>query len=619
MTPADVAAAAATPETSILSMFWSAHIVVKAVMLGLFLASLWCWTIIFDKTRLFHKFKNEMENFEQVFWSGQSLEELYTSLSSQPNAGAAALFVAAMREWKRSFQQAAGSFRGLHARIDKVLDVSIAREVERLESNLLVLATVASAGPFIGLFGTVFGIMNSFQSIAASKNTSLAVVAPGHRGSAARHRDRPLRRDPGAHRLQQVPGRRGQGAGAAGKLRRRVLLHPLAADRPSSVGREGVLRRREPEHGAYRSAAGRKSGRGRRGVPRYGAMADINMTPFIDVMLVLLIIFMVAAPLLTTGVSVDLPQTSAGALNVERKPIAVSLNEQGQLYLMDQPIADADLVPKLQAASQNDVEQRIYLRASKVGSVRKGGADHGGHDRGRIQEGGAGHRADQSIAGSGFGRAAVILGLGGSRARCMGRCWFSSSSASPRAPRFEDNPESIPVETVSLSELNQIMNGEKDAQPAPEPPPRPEPAAPPKPPEPPPDLRAAEEPPAAAAQAGTAAAETRAAASAAKAHAASRRRSRSPGSAGAARAPEGTAAGEAEAGPDRKSGRARENREPKPARVYDPNAIAKLIGQPKPRTAATVRRRRRTRRRRGFRTMTRRACRCRWPRRSTPG
>ena len=108
---------------------------------------------------------------------------------------------------------------------------------------------------------------------------------------------------------------------------------------------------------------GRKSGRRRRGVPRYGAMADINMTPFIDVMLVLLIIFMVAAPLLTTGVSVDLPRASATALNVDRKPIAVSLNEQGQLYVMDQPIADSDLVAKLQAASQSDVDQRIYLRA----------------------------------------------------------------------------------------------------------------------------------------------------------------------------------------------------------------------------------------------------------------
>src|SRR5579871_705123 len=112
-------------------------------------------------------------------------------------------------------------------------------------------------------------------------------------------------------------------------------------------------------------SGGRKAGRGRRGVPRYGAMADINMTPFIDVMLVLLIIFMVAAPLLTSGVSVDLPQTSAAPLNVDRKPIALSLNDQGELFVMDQPVAQPELIAKLQAASGNDVEQRIYVRASK--------------------------------------------------------------------------------------------------------------------------------------------------------------------------------------------------------------------------------------------------------------
>ncbi len=112
--------------------------------------------------------------------------------------------------------------------------------------------------------------------------------------------------------------------------------------------------------------AGRKSGRGRRGVPRYGAMADINMTPFIDVMLVLLIIFMVAAPLLTSGVAVDLPQAKAGALNVEQKPIAIALNDQGQLFLMDQPIVDAELVDKLQALATDGADQRIYVRASKV-------------------------------------------------------------------------------------------------------------------------------------------------------------------------------------------------------------------------------------------------------------
>ncbi len=170
----------AAADTTLLQMFWTAHIVVKIVMLGLLGASFWGWVIIVDKAILFRRFRSEMDSFEQTFWSGQSLEELYAALLQKPvTTGAAALFVAAMREWKRSFQNASGSFRGLHARIDKVLDVSIAREVERLESNLLFLATVASAGPFVGLFGTVWGIMTSFRSIAASKNTSLAVVAPG--------------------------------------------------------------------------------------------------------------------------------------------------------------------------------------------------------------------------------------------------------------------------------------------------------------------------------------------------------------------------------------------------------------------------------------------------------
>ena len=173
------ATVAANPETTLLAMFWSAHVVVKIVMIGLLAASFWSWTIIVNKTLLFAKFRRAMDGFEQIFWSGQSLEELYGSLAQRPVAGAASLFVSAMREWKRSFQTPTASFRGLHARLDKVLDVSIAHEIERLESNLLFLATVASASPFVGLFGTVLGIMHSFGSIAASRNTSLAIVAPG--------------------------------------------------------------------------------------------------------------------------------------------------------------------------------------------------------------------------------------------------------------------------------------------------------------------------------------------------------------------------------------------------------------------------------------------------------
>ncbi len=164
---------------SLISLFLQADIIVKAVIIGLLLASVWSWAIIVDKTILYGKLRKQMDLFEKTFWSGQSLEELYRSLSGRTPQGMASVFVAAMREWKRSFEAGARSQFGLQTRIEKVLDVTIAREVGRLESRLLFLATVGSAGPFVGLFGTVWGIMNSFQSIAASNNTSLAVVAPG--------------------------------------------------------------------------------------------------------------------------------------------------------------------------------------------------------------------------------------------------------------------------------------------------------------------------------------------------------------------------------------------------------------------------------------------------------
>jgi biopolymer transport protein TolQ len=164
----------------IFGLFVQLHWLVSyAVMIGLLLASIWVWAIVIDKLILFNRTRKGMDRFEQAFWSGQSLEELYRSLSSRPNTSLAALFVAAMREWKRSFEGPARSFAGLQMRIEKVMDVTIAREIERMERRLLVLATVGSAGPFIGLFGTVWGIMTSFQSIATSQNTSLAVVAPG--------------------------------------------------------------------------------------------------------------------------------------------------------------------------------------------------------------------------------------------------------------------------------------------------------------------------------------------------------------------------------------------------------------------------------------------------------
>ena len=182
MNPADVAQTAlplTSSDLSIFTLFWQAHWIVKIVMVGLLVASIWVWAIVVEKTILYARTRQAMDGFENAFWSGQSLEELYRSLSAKPTYSMGALFVAAMREWKRSFEGHAKSFAGLQTRVEKVMSVSIAREIDRLEGRLLVLATVGSAGPFIGLFGTVWGIMTSFQSIAASKNTSLAVVAPG--------------------------------------------------------------------------------------------------------------------------------------------------------------------------------------------------------------------------------------------------------------------------------------------------------------------------------------------------------------------------------------------------------------------------------------------------------
>lgn len=170
---------AATADVSLWSLFMQAGFVVKLVMIGLIAASVWTWAIVVDKTLAFGKARRQLDSFEQVFWSGQSLEELYRTLSDRQNSGMSAMFVAAMREWKKSFERGARSPIGLQMRIDRAMDVTLARESEALEARLGSLATIGSAGPFIGLFGTVVGIMTSFQAIAGSKSTNLAVVAPG--------------------------------------------------------------------------------------------------------------------------------------------------------------------------------------------------------------------------------------------------------------------------------------------------------------------------------------------------------------------------------------------------------------------------------------------------------
>ena len=167
--------------------FWGlvlqADTIVKIVMLILLIASIWSWSIIIEKTKKFFLLKKQANAFEETFWSGESLEKLYKEEEKSPQHPLATVFVAGMYEWTRASNSNSLSNEkiqaGLQERIHQVMNVAVTRELENVEKNIGFLATVGSTAPFIGLFGTVWGIMNSFQSIALSKDTSLAVVAPG--------------------------------------------------------------------------------------------------------------------------------------------------------------------------------------------------------------------------------------------------------------------------------------------------------------------------------------------------------------------------------------------------------------------------------------------------------
>jgi biopolymer transport protein TolQ len=170
-------------DLSLWGLFMQADIIVKMVMLLLLFASFWSWAIIFEKTFRLKRLGSKAKQFEESFWSGGSLEELYDRVSNRPTDPMATIFVAAMREWRRSVSKGLLGTEQMRAslqqRIDRVMQITLGREMDQVERQMVFLASVGSAAPFIGLFGTVWGIMNSFASIAASKNTSLAVVAPG--------------------------------------------------------------------------------------------------------------------------------------------------------------------------------------------------------------------------------------------------------------------------------------------------------------------------------------------------------------------------------------------------------------------------------------------------------
>jgi biopolymer transport protein TolQ len=168
-------------DLSLWQLFLMADWVVKSVMLMLAIASIWVWAIAFEKFTSLRRASRAADAFEDRFWSGGSLKELFEREGAQPSHPMAAVFGAAMREYERSSGRELGpvAMAGVKERVERAMGVTIQREMERLERWMVFLASVGSAAPFIGLFGTVWGIMNSFSAIAGMQNTNLAVVAPG--------------------------------------------------------------------------------------------------------------------------------------------------------------------------------------------------------------------------------------------------------------------------------------------------------------------------------------------------------------------------------------------------------------------------------------------------------
>ena len=164
---------------SMWALFARATITVKIVMIMLIVASFWAWSIIVQKLISYRRARAEAAAFDQKFWSGEPLDALFDQIGASPSGHSEKVFAAGMMEWRRSHRDDGGLIAGATARIDRSMDVAINKEAEGLQKGLTVLATVGSTAPFIGLFGTVIGIMNAFIEIAEQQNTNLAVVAPG--------------------------------------------------------------------------------------------------------------------------------------------------------------------------------------------------------------------------------------------------------------------------------------------------------------------------------------------------------------------------------------------------------------------------------------------------------
>ena len=314
MIPLILQAGAGEAPLDIISLLLNASPVVKGVLGLLILMSVASWFVIGSKSLYLSNAASRSTKFQDNFWKTGRLDEIWRISESSAPSPVGEVFRAGYTELAKlqkrrqeNVDTAGEALLGDIESIQRALDRARTTAITEMESRVPLLGTTASAAPFIGLFGTVWGIMNSFRSIGAKGAANLATVAPGHRRGAGRHGDRPRGRDPGGHGLQ-------------------LLLAP----HPRHHVRDGDLLERLPQHRAAEVLLAMSMSSGGGG----GAMlTEINVTPLVDVMLVLLIIFMVTAPMLQTGVDVNLPQAKAQTIPDDEGKLILTVTKDKRVFL----------------------------------------------------------------------------------------------------------------------------------------------------------------------------------------------------------------------------------------------------------------------------------------------
>ena len=319
----------ANTDFSLMSLFLRADIIVKSVILILIACSIYSWAVIIEKFRLFKKINISSEEFEEKFWNSKSAETFYNSLPTKVDDPMAVVFQDAMESLLKK-----KSKNNLSEKMTTFLEVGIEKQMTKIDKGFTFLATVGSTAPFIGLFGTVWGIMNSFQSIAISRNTSLAIVAPGIAEALFATALGLLAAIPAVVAYNKFNTDSKKYSQKVENFSKRFLTIIEMAFKFNRSSKE--------------------------------PMSEINVTPFVDVMLVLLIIFMVTAPLLTVGVQVDLPETSADSLPEETEPLTLSINAKGEIFIQEAKVDYDNIIAKVLAVSKNRTDTRIYVRGDKT-------------------------------------------------------------------------------------------------------------------------------------------------------------------------------------------------------------------------------------------------------------